>query len=119
MVLIVEGLQHILVATILRLLGLGSFSFLSSITISILPSFLIHVIHVLHAQTSYNFLCDLDNQVAKNVTLFWECDNSLYFLWYLLPFIIHLFKSNGEFCLCLDVFVYSGRSEIVNGWSIF
>lgn len=79
MVLIVGDLQHILVATKLRLLGLGSFSFLSSVTIPIVPSFLIHIILLLHTLISYHFLCDLDKHVAKNYHSLWEFYNSLYF----------------------------------------
>lgn len=70
MVLIVGDLQHILVATTLRLLGLGSSSFLSSVTMPIPPPFFIHIILALHAQISYHLLCDLGKQVAKNYPLF-------------------------------------------------
>lgn len=92
MVLIVGDLQCILVATTLKLLGLDSFSFLSSVTILIPPPFFIHIILALHAQISYHFLCDLGKQVAKNYHSLWEFDNSLYFP--VLLFVIHLFKNN-------------------------
>lgn len=46
------SLQYLLVATTLRLLRLRSFCFLFSITVPLLPSFLIHILLLLHAQIS-------------------------------------------------------------------
>lgn len=108
-VLIVGDLQHIIVATTLGLLGLVSFSFLSSVKISIPPSFFffIHIVLVFHAWIGYHFLCGLDKEVAKNYHCLWEFDNSLYFPIVYVAFCHPLlFKNYLELYFCLNVFVY-------------
>lgn len=72
------SLQHILVATTLFLLCLGSSRFLFSITIPLLPSFLIHILLLLLAQINYQFLHDLVKKVAGYYHSFLEFYHSLY-----------------------------------------
>ena len=94
------SLQYVLVATTLRLLGLCSFCFLFSITIPLLPSFLIHSLLLLHAQVSTSLMMWASKWLVV-IALFWNFMILCIFLWYLLPFIVHLFKNNHrELCLC-------------------